>query len=242
MPSQFLEQRSSQCVPCCLDKQGTEGHCPEKRARSIPSEQGAHHAATGSSANDPVSLFLSLGLQLADLSFNLTSAPRTQMHISALRHLPPRNAIRHLSPGPCWHGPRPPTNITSNLSAGSPAHSFPTPGSRIILPATDMLLWPSMRALDTRAVEFHFSEWFKNEHSPGIQKYERPQIIVVIPNCRSFPLLICPVLLILFQFSSQETSSHSLLPGSNRAVQWAQLPEFWSDSLELALGTVFLSR
>ena len=118
MPSQFLEQRSPQCVPCCLDKQGTEGHCPEKRARSIPSEHGAHHAASGSSANDPVSLFLSLGLQLADL-FNLTSAPRTQMHISALRHRPPRNVIRHLSPWPllAWSQDLPQTPRAVSLQA-----------------------------------------------------------------------------------------------------------------------------
>lgn len=48
-------------------------------------------------------------------------------------------------PGPSWHGPKTShkhheqSQTPGSLSPGSPAHSLPTPGSRIILPATDML-------------------------------------------------------------------------------------------------------
>lgn len=78
----------------------------EQRGITWRTGQGASHLSrahiTPPLAALQMTLSLSccpLGLQLADL-FNLTSAPQTQMHISALRHRPPRNAIRYLSPWP----------------------------------------------------------------------------------------------------------------------------------------------
>lgn len=104
MPSQFLEQRSPQCVPCCLDKQRTEGHYLENRARSIPSEQGTHHATTGSSANDPCLSCCPLGLQW--LTYHSTSPLLPRLRGTSL---PSGTDLQGMPldtchPGPGWHG------------------------------------------------------------------------------------------------------------------------------------------